>query len=196
MSESRERLLDKAEELFMRKGLAATTLRDISSALGVSHASLYYHFPGGKEELFVTVTERNAARHRAGLAAAIAAGGESLRGGLLGAASWLLSHEPMDLLRLAHSDMPLLPEETARRLMEMIHASILRPLRALFAAALEGASIERTSDADLLAGAFLAVVEGLHAVPSAFVSRSKTDMARELIGILLKGIGYREGESG
>jgi hypothetical protein len=101
----------------------------------------------------------------------------------------------MDLLRLAQTDMPVLPEKSAGRLMEMIHESILLPLSTLFREALAGSSIGVRPDADLLAGAFFAVVEGLHAMPSAFVSRPRMEMAQELIGILLRGIGCGEGES-
>ncbi len=83
--EARELLLDAADRLFARKGFAAATLRDISAELGVTHAALYYHFPGGKEDLFAAVMERSALHHGAGLAAAIAASAGDLRAQLSGA---------------------------------------------------------------------------------------------------------------
>ena len=67
-SQPKERLLDVAERLFSSKGFAAVTLRDIAQALSLSHASLYYHFPGGKEELFIQVMKRNILRHGEALA--------------------------------------------------------------------------------------------------------------------------------
>ena len=76
------------------------TLREISSPLGLTHAALYYHFPGGKEKLFSEVMERNIRRHGDGLAAAMEEGGVTLRGKLRGAASWFLSQPPMDLIRI------------------------------------------------------------------------------------------------
>lgn len=48
----RQRLLDAARELFERKGYAATSVRKILSAAGVTAPVLYYHF-GNKEGLFL-----------------------------------------------------------------------------------------------------------------------------------------------
>jgi len=193
-SESMERLLDAAEVLFMRKGYGATTLRDISTELGVTHASLYYHFPGGKEDLFVAVTERNVERHRLGLQQSIGTAEFTLRVRLTRVADWLLSQPPMDLIRMAENDMPALPQATARKLMEALHASILLPLTVLFREAMDTGQVRARNDEGLLAGAFFGLMQSLHATPGAYVQRSKMDMATELIGIILKGIEYVEGE--
>jgi AcrR family transcriptional regulator len=48
----RERLLSKAIELFNRKGYAATTVREIIQAAGVTKPVLYYYF-GNKEGIFL-----------------------------------------------------------------------------------------------------------------------------------------------
>jgi len=45
---------------------------------------------------------------------------------------------------------------------------------------------------DLLAGSFLAIVEGFHAIPAEVVTRPRMEMAAEMAGILLRGIGYTE----
>jgi AcrR family transcriptional regulator len=42
---TRERILEIALDLFIRKGYAATSMREIASPLGISKAALYYHFP-------------------------------------------------------------------------------------------------------------------------------------------------------
>jgi AcrR family transcriptional regulator len=192
-SESRDRIIEVAETLFARRGLAAVTLRDISAELGITHASLYYHFPKGKEELFVEVTERSIRRHGEGLAAAIAAGGPGLRGELYGAADWLLGQPPMDLIRMAETDMPALPREEARRLMDLVHEEILVRLRRLFETAAGSGELGYPSDPGLLGGAILGFVESLHSVPEFAVMRTRFDMAKELIDIILRGLGYREG---
>jgi len=43
-SSTRERILDIALDLFVRKGYAETSLREIAAELGFSKAALYYHF--------------------------------------------------------------------------------------------------------------------------------------------------------
>lgn len=43
--ETRELVLHTAEQLFSRKGYAATTLDDIAAAVGIKRPSLLYHYP-------------------------------------------------------------------------------------------------------------------------------------------------------
>jgi len=54
---AREQILDAAESLFARKGLDATTIKDIGAAAGQNPALLYYYF-GSKEELYRAVLQR------------------------------------------------------------------------------------------------------------------------------------------
>lgn len=194
-SESRGNLLNAAEKLFMRKGYAATTLRDISAELGVSHASLYYHFPGGKEALFEAVTEKSVLQHGEGLIASMNEGGHHLLGRMLGAAEWLLTHPPMDLIRMAETDMPALPESVAHRLMELIYVKMLLPLTMAFEEARQAGEIASGTDSGLVASALFGMLESLHAAPVSYIKKTRMEMAGELIAILLKGIEYREGES-
>jgi len=42
---TRERILEVALDLFIRKGYEATSMREIAEPLGISKAALYYHFP-------------------------------------------------------------------------------------------------------------------------------------------------------
>lgn len=50
----REQILDTARRLFIQQGYHGLAMREISEALGVSKAALYYHFKD-KEELFLAV---------------------------------------------------------------------------------------------------------------------------------------------
>lgn len=52
MTEPRERILEAAETLFARYGLDKTTLADIARRAHLSKATLYHHFPNGKESIF------------------------------------------------------------------------------------------------------------------------------------------------
>src|SRR5688500_2573667 len=124
-TEARERVLDAAEQLFAQRGYAAVTLRDIGAAVGIRHASLYHHAPGGKEALFVEVTERHLERHRAGLVSVIAAAEPDLRAQLHAAAGWLLSQPPMDLIRMTYSDMPAIAEAHAERLSWLAYGAMI-----------------------------------------------------------------------
>jgi AcrR family transcriptional regulator len=52
----REKILEKARSMFIRQGYHGLSMREISEALGVSKAALYYHFKD-KEELFLAILE-------------------------------------------------------------------------------------------------------------------------------------------
>jgi AcrR family transcriptional regulator len=52
-----ERILEAAEEVLRRYGLAKTTVVDVARALGVSHGSIYRHFPS-KAALQDAIAER------------------------------------------------------------------------------------------------------------------------------------------
>jgi TetR/AcrR family transcriptional regulator len=50
-------VIDAAERLFAERGFAATSMRDISAASGVSHPLIHHHF-GSKEDLYAAVKRR------------------------------------------------------------------------------------------------------------------------------------------
>jgi len=56
-ADTKTRILDAAELLFMEHGFEATSLRAITAAAGVNLAAVNYHF-GSKEELFQAVLTR------------------------------------------------------------------------------------------------------------------------------------------
>ena len=52
---TRSKALDRITEVFRKWGYDGATLRLISDATGLGRASLYHHFPGGKEEMAAAV---------------------------------------------------------------------------------------------------------------------------------------------
>lgn len=51
MDEPRRRVLEGAYECIARRGMAKTTVDDVAAASGVSRATIYRLFPGGKDEV-------------------------------------------------------------------------------------------------------------------------------------------------
>jgi len=181
------KVLDAAEQLFSERGFASVRLRDIASACELTHAALYYHVPGGKTELYIAVTERLLERHRQGLETAMAEAGEGLEGKLEAVAAWLLSHPPMDLVRMTYSDMPELEADEATRLADQAFASLLLPVaQAVREAA--GSGEVAADDPVLIAGGVIGMIESLHAIPERSLRRPRLEMARELIGTFMRGL--------
>ena len=59
-AQTRARIIEAAAALFERQGYAATGLNEVLATSGAPRGSLYYHFPGGKEELAAAVVDRHA----------------------------------------------------------------------------------------------------------------------------------------
>jgi TetR/AcrR family transcriptional repressor of lmrAB and yxaGH operons len=56
---TRDAFIDTTAQLLRRQGYAATGLNEIVARSGAPKGSLYFHFPGGKEELAVAAMQRS-----------------------------------------------------------------------------------------------------------------------------------------
>ncbi len=186
-SDTRERLLEAAEQLFTERGFGAVGVKDIAQAVGIHHASLYHHSPGGKEELFVEVIKRGLHRHLTGITAAITSEEGNLRAQLRAIAAWLLSHPPIDLLRLALSDMPQIDPEYADEISTLAHDALIEPIHMALRAARDRGEIA-VLDLGNVAGAIFASVEALHTIPSMYLIKTRYEMACDLIDIFIRGM--------
>ena len=191
-SVARERVMDAAERLFARRGYHAVTLRDIAAEIGIHHTTVYHHVPGGKEQLFIDVVERNLQHHRQGLTQAIAGAPPDIRSQLRAIADWLLSQPPMDLVRMVYSDLPSIDPAQADRLSRIAFETMLLPIEAVLRSAQQQGEIDY-EDLILGAGAFIGMIESLYAVPQRVAIKSRQTMAYEMIDILLNGLRPREG---
>ncbi len=77
--------------------------------------------------------------------------------------------------------------------MDAMYRELIIRIRNVFADAVRTGSIAPETDAGLVGGAFLGMVESLHAVPGFAVKGSREAMANELIEIILKGLEYARG---
>lgn len=187
--DSREQLLQLAEALFSERGYTAVTLRDIAEAFEVRQAALYYHFPDGKEQLFVEVLRRSFLRHRQGLSHAISQAEPNLSSQLTKMADWLLSQPPLDMTRLARSDLPALSQEYAQSLYELGNASLVEPIQLVLTQAYERGEI-RLVDAKLMATVFLSLIDTVHDMHR-YKNIPKQVLAQDVIEILLDGMRRR-----
>src|SRR4051812_38567487 len=70
--QTRQRILDAAKTLFQRQGYHATGVNQILSEAGAPKGTLYFHFPGGKEQLAVETVARAATQWGQAVDAALA----------------------------------------------------------------------------------------------------------------------------
>ncbi|TVR77557.1 MAG: TetR/AcrR family transcriptional regulator [Sphaerobacteraceae bacterium] len=186
----RDRVVAVAEHLFSDRGYKAVTLRDIADDLGIRQASLYHHFPKGKEELFVEVTERAMQRHAVGMRTTIAEAPENAECQLKAIARWMLSQPPIDMARMVRSDMVEIEEAQRHRLMQTALRSLILPIEGVFDRGIEREHLKSMGHSRLLASSFLSIIEAIQ-VSVRFSSRRPEDMADEMIDILMDGLRPR-----
>jgi len=183
-----ERILAAADALFSQRGYAAVRLRDIAEAVGLQHASLYYYVPGGKEQLFVEVLERNFQRHREGLTQAIQNAGEDIRQQMLAVMGWFLSQPPMDLARLYYADMPQIDPAQAERLMRLALDAMSIPVCSAIEAANEAGQIA-IANPFMAAMTLVNLAQGVKLIPASYLSKveRRAEISAEVVDMLLNG---------
>lgn len=192
ISDAKQRVLETAERLFMERGYAAITLRDLAEALGIRQASLYYHFPAGKEQLYIEVVTRVFERHRAGMEGAIHAAAPQLREALLAAAEWLGSQPSINFLGMMHADLPVLSQEGAQRVSRAAYAAMFGPLREAFRAA-QTRGEAHVDNPDLLAGFFISLMDGITFSLTQQNSLPRRVLVEAAVDLVLYGIVGRGG---
>ena len=188
ISHSRTRVLDAAEKLFMERGYASVTMRDIADALGVKQAALYYHAPNGKEQLYREVLTRNMTRQREGLEKAIANATPDLEAQLSAIADWLVEQAPVDMMRMVRSDAIQISPAYAQEVIQQVDQSMMQPIVRVVRAAQERGEV-RPIVPEMIAGMVLAIVNWVVYFDSTQRFRvSGKVMMRQVIDIMLHGI--------
>jgi TetR/AcrR family transcriptional repressor of lmrAB and yxaGH operons len=71
-NDTRTRMLETTARLLQQRGYHGTALNDILAESGAPRGSLYFHFPGGKDQLVIEATRATVDRITEGLRAALA----------------------------------------------------------------------------------------------------------------------------
>lgn len=58
-TDTRERMIRAALDLYRERGMQATGFSDVVAAAGAARGAIYHHFPGGKDELAAEVVRAN-----------------------------------------------------------------------------------------------------------------------------------------
>lgn len=129
--EVREHILQGAFDCIARFGISKTTVEDVARASGVSRATLYRYFPGGREDLIASVISWETTRFFLRLYQEVAAAHdleEVLIIGLSFARRAVVEHEVLQRVLDSEPEL-LLPHLTvdATRVVDLV-AAFLRPM--------------------------------------------------------------------
>lgn len=152
--------MNVSEAMLAQEGYLGVSLEEVAKEVGVSKPALYYHFPEGKEQLFVEIAHRALRRTREGLERAMATpkGGA---GRLSAAARWLMAEReagnPMNELRDVAN---FVDERHKAALAEAFYGSLYGPIQHAITSAIESGEF-RQNDPDFLTWAFLGLASGM-----------------------------------
>jgi AcrR family transcriptional regulator len=71
---TKEKALTVAEVMLSERGYLGMSMEEIAKSIGIRKASLYHHFPGGKEEMVAELAEQVLKRAEAGILEAVSSG--------------------------------------------------------------------------------------------------------------------------
>ncbi|MEL6458397.1 MAG: TetR/AcrR family transcriptional regulator [Cyanobacteria bacterium J06621_15] len=185
-SSSREAVLDAAEKLFTVRGYKTVKLKHIADNLGIKQASIYYHFPLGKEDLYIEVMLRHLEHRRIALKKIISAAKPALEDCLFDVGVWLIKQPPLNGARIIINDLPELSSDKANQLEEAIYSCGFAPIESLFTRYKHQLKKQFQSDPGFVAGSFLCSLESLYAVKH-YGNKTDEELVIDLIELILRG---------
>lgn len=188
-NDTRQRILDVAEELFSKRGFQSVTLRDIAEAVGMRHASLYYYAPKGKEGLFIEVMERMLQHHNTGMKQALGEAGADIGDQFRSVARWFIHQPPMNLDRIFNADMTMIDSKEAERLSAMAMHMLTEPLYSALGKARSSGQISHT-ETGVAAMSLISLVQGVNSIPEGdWIDLTKREeIAQQAVDLLLYGL--------
>ncbi len=151
---TRNRIMEAFRKQLAANGYPGISLTAVAEEAGIRKASLYHHFPRGKDELYAAVTRGFVQAQRARLTAALAAGGD-LRARLVRLADAAAdpSGEVVSFEQRLFDALPFVDEETRDAVSEEYVEGVLRPVVPLFREAVESGELTG-ADPEFLMNAF------------------------------------------
>jgi TetR/AcrR family transcriptional regulator, cholesterol catabolism regulator len=190
--QTRQQILTAAEDLFLAKGYKGVSMKDIAEVVHVKPAALYYHFPHGKEEVFVEILDQVMAETTERALQALASA-EDFRERLTLLTQSLLAF-PIDrfslLVRDAHEHLSQRDEH--ERFFEETGRILLERSAEFFQKAADAGEITLRIPSTILAllhqGMCGSLLNGRRIVPEQLRESSSRQLAEMLVSSLLDGI--------
>ncbi|MCJ8279115.1 MAG: TetR/AcrR family transcriptional regulator [Rivularia sp. ALOHA_DT_140] len=185
---SREAVLNAAEELFTIRGYKTVKLKHIADNLGIKQASIYYHFPLGKEDLYIEVMLRHLEHRRIAFEKLISTAKPTLEDCLFNVGLWLIKQPPLNGGKIIINDLPELSSDKANQIEEAIYRCAFAPIESLFGDYKHQLKERFQSNPGFVGGSFLCSLESLYAVKH-YGNKTDEELVSDLIELVLRG-GY------
>jgi AcrR family transcriptional regulator len=194
--ETRQQILEAAQELFLARGYKGVSMKEIAEEVQVTSAALYYHFPGGKQDLFFSIVQMMLEdwTQRALSATSQAQG---LREGLIKLTQYLLTL-PIDRFSILARDIHenVLDRETQRVALKQLQNVFVQHVTDLFQQAIDAGEITREIPATVLAtmyeGMSISLLRSQHLAIGGTERYDAEQLAGFVVSVLLSGIANQD----
>lgn len=196
--ETRAQILAAAQELFLNKGFNGVSMKDVAETVQITSAALYYHFPDGKRELFMSVISSLLEESVQG-AIQVVSRVQGIRERLTALTQHLFTL-PFDRFALLARDIrEQLPDLVQKRAL-FLHTrdTLLQTITGIFQQAMESGEISKDIPASVLAALFEGMITSAlrnkHLAIGGIEQYDAHQLARFIIDVLLDGIGVSRQE--
>ena len=190
--ETRQQILEVARELFLSKGYKGVSMKVVAEELQVTSAALYYHFPGGKQDLFFNIIQKMLEDWTQGAILATAQS-QGLQEDLIQLTQYLLTL-PMDRFSILARDIHenVLDRDAQRVVLEKMQHVFVQHVTDLFQQAIDAGEIDREIPAEVLAtmyeGMSISLLRSQHLKIGGIERYNAEQLAGFVVSVLLQGI--------
>jgi AcrR family transcriptional regulator len=179
--DTRELAINAADALLHQYGYQGFSMDDIAKAIGVRKASLYHHFPEGKEQLVLAVADRMMTSDENGIQAACESTSDA-RGRLLAVATYAFSHRT-DGARVLLDALRFMTQEHQHQVYARYRSQQFDRVHRVFVEGVRKKAF-RSHNTALSASAFM----GLLSEMAGFEGLSPQKLAAEVVKIVVDGL--------
>jgi AcrR family transcriptional regulator len=156
--ETWRQILKAAEELFLTRGYKGVSMKDVAEAVQVTPAALYYHFPQGKEDMFMSMLHAMFEGWAAGVSRAVAPA-QGIRERLNLLTLYMLTL-PVDHFPILIQDAKeqIKDPEKQRAIFRQMRGTVHQRIVAIFQQALDSGEITMDTSVDVLASMYQGMV--------------------------------------
>jgi AcrR family transcriptional regulator len=190
--ETRQQILEAARQLFLARGYKGVSMKEVAEEVQVSSAALYYHFPGGKQDLFFSIIQVMLEEWTQGALLATAQV-QGLREGLIKLTQYLLTL-PIDRFSILARDIHenVLDHDTKRVALEQLQHVFVQHVTDLFQQAIDAGEITRDIPAEVLAtmyeGMSISLLRNQYLAIGGTGRYDAGQLAGFVVSVLLRGI--------
>lgn len=179
----KELVLEKASDLFFSKGYKAASLQALADELGIKPASLYYYYPGGKEEIYISVLKARLQAYK-DQTEALSRLHQSMESFLKNFAHWFVQQPSMNMALISQMDMPYLTPKGKQVVMKTVQDSIFLPLSQVLS---QYSDQMKDIETMRVVGVYITLLNGMSlSIKQGYVSADR--LVEEFMEIMLRGV--------